>query len=610
MLENGTVISNKYIIDGFLGSGGMSNVYKAHEKVGGRLVAIKILRDEYQDDAEFMRRFEREAKSALSLSHDNIVKSYDVGMDGGMHYIVLEYIDGLTLKEYITKNGALSQRRAVHIASQVLDALSAAHESGLIHRDVKPQNVLITKNGTAKLTDFGIARDTTASTKTFTGNKIMGSVHYISPEQAKGDEVTERSDIYSAGIMFYEMLTGEVPFNGDSSVSVALMHVNTPIVAPREKRKDISIALNDVILKAASKNPENRYESAKDMEDDLRRALREPEGNFVKLTDESRERRGFFSKNGALKIAILTGALVIAAIITLIAVSGGYQLNRTLVPKLIGKTVSGATGTASDFTIIVDGWIVSDEYGDGYIISQDPEPGMRAPLGSTIKVTVSRGSETVPVPNLTGLTLQAAADEITKVGLNVGKIDYQETDAPKDKIYKQNPEAKEIVGRGTPVDIYISGKPSDNVKMPSLVGLPLKEAVETLRLQGLSNVRVFYSTSNGSGDVGSVVKQNINANMEISREFCIELMVYGTNNGAYTADRAYNIPIDENDSLVIITILTSKGYELVQFNARMTPGTQVASFTAHYDEEGEFQCVIYINGVEYKRDTLRFSIPR
>ena len=280
----GKLISGRYLIESLIGSGGMANVYKAYDNMLGRTVALKVLKAEHRGDMEFVRRFEREARAVLTLSHENIVRSYAVGEDGDISYIVLEYVEGSTLKELIKSDGPISPKVAVSITAQVLDALAHAHESGIIHRDVKPQNVIITPRGKAKLTDFGIARDVAATTRTYAGsNVVMGSVHYISPEQARGDDVTAASDIYSCAIMLFEMLTGKVPFGGDNSVAIALKHLQEDITPPVEINPKIPRALSDVIVKAASKEISLRYQSAKQMKSDLLRSLREPHGKFARL---------------------------------------------------------------------------------------------------------------------------------------------------------------------------------------------------------------------------------------------------------------------------------------------------------------------------------------
>ncbi len=281
-MNPGDILDNKYRILEHIDSGGMAHVYRAINLSNRRIVAIKILKDEFRSDGEFLRRFEREAHASLQLSHDNIVHAYALGQHEDLPYIVQEFVEGQTLKQMIVSSGALPVRTAIGICCQILDALSAAHAHGIIHRDVKPQNVLITPKGKAKLTDFGIAREISASTVTFTGNQVIGSVHYISPEQAQGQSVSEASDIYSVGVTLYEMVTGIVPFDGDSTVTVALMHIRNQPIPPIDLNSRISPALNDVILRAMSKAAGERYSSAHAMRVDLIRTLSNPNGTFAR----------------------------------------------------------------------------------------------------------------------------------------------------------------------------------------------------------------------------------------------------------------------------------------------------------------------------------------
>ena len=277
----GTILERKYRIVELIGSGGMAQVYKAVNMTNRRIVAVKMLKEEYKSDAEFLRRFSLEANAILTLSHENIVRAYGAGTYDGLPYLVMEYVEGHTLKDLISTNGALPVRTAIGITCQILDALSAAHAHGIIHRDVKPQNVIVTEKGRVKLADFGIAREAKASTVTFSGSKVLGSVHYISPEQAKGTVATEQSDLYSVGVCLYEMLTGTVPFEADSTVSVALMHLQEKPVPPIQIVPDLPHSLNDIVLKALEKDPENRYKTARAMRSDLVRSLSDPNGTFV-----------------------------------------------------------------------------------------------------------------------------------------------------------------------------------------------------------------------------------------------------------------------------------------------------------------------------------------
>ncbi|MBQ7278218.1 MAG: serine/threonine protein kinase [Clostridia bacterium] len=311
------IIDGKYEVLQEIGSGGMAHVYKAISIGSRKVVAVKMLKEEYLNDQEFLRRFEREARASLALSHDNIVRAFGVGTHDNIPYIVLEYVEGKTLKELIhsSPRGHLSVQQSISICSQVLDALSYAHAHGIVHRDVKPQNVIVTARGRAKLADFGIAREMTTTTVTFSGKNVIGSVQYISPEQAQGLPATAESDIYSAGVSLYEMLTGSVPFNGDTTVATALMHISNQPKPPKELNPQIPPALNDIVLRAMEKDPAMRYASAKLMRGDLIRALSHPNGTFAR-DRTSREqkapgRRMSLSVYAWISISVFTPILVI-----------------------------------------------------------------------------------------------------------------------------------------------------------------------------------------------------------------------------------------------------------------------------------------------------------
>ncbi len=276
-----TIFDGTYQITEKIGSGGMADVYKAWDIEKETYVAIKVLKNEYTENAEFVRRFKREATAMYNIRHKNIVRVYEMGMYEGMYYIAMEYIEGITLKNIIKKHGALPTDVCVFVAEQICDALGYAHNMGIIHRDIKPQNIIVVDDWTIKIVDFGIARDVSASTMTFMGPNVLGSVHYISPEQAKGEYVDQKSDLYSLGIVLYEMLTGELPFEGDTTVTVALKHINEEVRKPSDVDPMLPESLSKVVMKAVQKNPEYRYASAPLMKDDLERALEEPDGDYI-----------------------------------------------------------------------------------------------------------------------------------------------------------------------------------------------------------------------------------------------------------------------------------------------------------------------------------------
>lgn len=287
MLTVGMFVADRYEIMGKIGAGGMSDVYKARDHILGRFVAIKVLKTEFSEDVNFVVKFRTEAQSAAGLEHPNIVNIYDVGSESGMHYIVMEYVEGVTLKTYIEKKGSLTYKEAVSIAIQVGRGMEAAHAKNIIHRDIKPQNILISTEGKAKVTDFGIAR--AVSNNTISAD-VMGSVHYASPEQARNGFVDAKSDIYSLGIVMYEMVTGRVPFDGDTTVSIAIQHLQEEMKAPGIYAKDLPVSLEKIILKCTQKSPDRRYRNTSELLADLKQVLVHPDADFVKIADGSLNR--------------------------------------------------------------------------------------------------------------------------------------------------------------------------------------------------------------------------------------------------------------------------------------------------------------------------------
>ena len=500
-----SVLSGKYRILGKVGSGGTADVYKAVQIASPhRNVAIKILKEEYREDAAFLRRFEQEAHAVLGLNHENIVRSYDVGSDEGLPYIVLEYVEGSTLKECIRAQGRFQARSAVNIAAQVLDALSHAHERGIIHRDVKPQNIIVNSRGHAKLTDFGIARNADASTVTYSGSNIIGSVHYLSPEQAMGKQVTAESDIYSMGITLYEMITGELPFDGDTTVSVALKHIQQEITPPIALVPTLPRALNDVILKATNKQPQLRYHSARAMRQDLLRALREPNGDFARAAREPIKKKKARRRSGVWRITVI--ALVVLFLLgTMLIMEQAVTQQRAsnsaeLVPKLTGKTLEEASNTAKlrGYTLET-AYVASDDVANGIVITQDPADGTSLKSGGVIDITVSSGAVMPSMPKVTGKTLAEAQAILAQDGIKVGGVEYRVSDAPVGTVFEQDPLPGTTLLQGDDVQLYVSGEPAKSMEVPEVVKLSLPEALTLLRERG---VQRFPRAAGEPGQLG------------------------------------------------------------------------------------------------------------
>lgn len=620
----GKLIADRYRIMELIGNGGMANVYKAYDEQEWRIVALKVLKEEHSQDAEFLRHFQNEAQAVLTLSHPNIVHSFDVGADKGINFIVLEYVQGKTLKELIQEHGPFSPKAAVQIVSQVLGALAHAHEYGIIHRDVKPQNVIVTPSGRAKLTDFGIARDAAATTRTFAGTNVIGSVHYFSPEQARGEEVTAESDIYSCAIMLYEMLLGSVPFAGDNTVAIALKHLRVELTPPNAINPRIPRSLSDVVVKAASKKPEMRYGTATEMRTDLHRALREPHGSFARIgnvrqpVDQSKKKDKKAKRNNYRRIANI-GLLIFLATGLFAALFFSVRAFRDareeasgfVVPTLLNKKLSEATELAKlrGFSLEVQGYKASDTCPAGSIISQTPGSGTRGKEGDIIIVVVSTGSDTAVVPPLTNMPLQDALDALGNVDLKAS-INYMTSDRPEGTVIRQDPAAETELFFGDTVSIWVSGQEDNTITMPSVTGKSFEEAVELIQGNGFTRIFVRFDTPTDGTTVAeeTVYKQSPASAMNVSIGTSAEIWVNRSYRGEYSADIARNLDNAESEKSVMVTAKLSDSLEIVLYQGILPVGLQQPiSFTAYLRVEGEYICTFYVDGVEVKSMKVQFS---
>ena len=527
----------------------MATVYKAKCLVLNRYVAVKILRDEFTTDEEFIKRFNIEAQAAASLTHPNIVSVYDVGNEGNLYYIVMELVKGKTLKEIIVEDGALSWKWAVKVAMQIASALEMAHRNNIIHRDIKPHNIIITEDGVAKVTDFGIAKAVSNSTITAFGTTI-GSVHYFSPEHARGGFTDAKSDLYSLGVVMYEMVTGRVPFDSDTPVSVALKHMQEEPVEPMIIKPDLPKSVNDIILKAMKKNTEERYASATEMLRDLERALKQPDGNFVfgnepdnfktqridldyiakneQRNKETKEEpkgkfakmKKFFEEHKTIKVI----CIILACILVFSVAMGGTYLALTLgrakevqIPDLSNMTLEQAQEEAKKLKIKVE--VKEEKYHleipEGQIIEQDPKYQMNYKIkeGSTIKVVVSKGQEIVKMPKIVGLKRDEAINLLKETGLEYEIKEENSDDVEKGIVIKQETEdGKEIqkddeIAAGTKIIVHVS-MGIEQVAVPDLSGKTESEAKTAI-----SNAKLKWKstekTSDSSKPNGVVVNQSI-----------------------------------------------------------------------------------------------------
>lgn len=549
----GMMLGNRYEILEVIGVGGMATVYKAKCHLLNRYVAIKVLKDALKDDEELVHRFNSESQAAASLSHHNIVSIYDVGCDKGVNYFVMEYVDGITLKEYIKQKGHLDWREACRFAVQIGLALDHAHSKNIIHRDIKPHNILITHDTTLKVMDFGIARAVSSETMVM-GNSTMGSVHYISPEQARGGYTDARSDIYSLGVVLYEMLSGELPFTGDNAVSIALMHLNSEPKDIGEAAPWVPDSVKHIVMKAISREQHARYQSAADMVADLRAAINELD---IAVNDDNATQRISLAKSGegaatskkrrgkrqktaqqkkedklAIILAIAT-VVVIAAIAvgTFLFMRGGSR--EVPVPDLMGKTIEEATqmleGTGLKLDPVTE-QAYDDNVEEGRIISQEPGANQYMKKRKKIKLVISMGKSdgNVEVPSVTGIDYKKAITQLTDKELDYKIVQEQNDNYPQNQVIRQSPSSGTKLNKGDVVILYVSSgnvlaQEEQKVPVPSVLGKTRAEAEAAIKAAGLvvGNVSREYSEA----AVNTVISQTPAAGSESAQKSYVSIVI-------------------------------------------------------------------------------------
>ena len=521
----GLVFDHRYEVQQKIGVGGMADVYRGKDTLLGRPVAIKILHQNFGSDQDFVARFKREAQAAGKLNHPNVVSMYDVGFDQGFHYIIMEYVSGCTLKEYIQHHGdQVTVQEAVKITVAIAEGLEHAHMMGIVHCDVKPHNILITDSGRVKVTDFGIARAINSATTMMYTNSVMGSAHYISPEQASGKSINVSTDIYSLGVVLYELLTGEVPFRGETPVSVALQHVKDRVVAPRIKNPMIPPQLEQVVLMALEKEPGKRFGSISEMIQALRMSLGYRGGTSARpmqhdfatqvlppmeadvMEEEDEPQEGILAKLGSLPQKYVIGGAVFAFLLAFLWAFlsfGNFWSNSTVdVPNVVGKQLSVATRLLEERHLRVSSSeVTNSDVPAGQVISQSPEPGESVKEQRMVHLVVSKGAGDITIPDLQGMSFDQAREKLKALGLSIGKISY-ESDSSKDDgvVISQGLQAGGKASKGATVDITINQTKSTTVEIPNVVGMTIKEAKEALGNLGLS-----ISKISGSNEDSAVV---------------------------------------------------------------------------------------------------------
>ena len=514
-MENilGTKLADRYLIEELVGVGGMCNVYRAFDAEALQTVAVKMLRDEYAADEEYLRRFRNESRAINALSHPNIVKIYDVVLDAPNPYLVMEYVSGITLKEYIDRKKPLPGRTAANIAGLVLTALQCAHENGIVHRDVKPQNIMVTEKGEVKVMDFGIARFAMSQSHTIDGNAI-GSVHYISPEQALGGAVDQRTDIYSVGVILFEMLCGRLPFDGESPVSVALQQVEQNPKALRSLNPNVPVGLEQITLHAMAKNPDDRYADCGEMIADLRRWLADPKTTFPAYAATPVKKAAEFVRNKVPKktgadtpkpagrrkklkdrlttplsrLFAVTCGVVVASVLFVFVMFQIYQpfqkVEDITLPNLVGVDYSAATAGSAypDIRIKLESEDFNTEYEAGQIYRQSPSAGKSVKKGSTVQVWVSAGGQMIPIPTFTNQEATAVYAKLVSLGLKYSTTEIASDTIAEGSVVRTSPEAGQSAPAGSTVVVYVStGSNKERVQVPEVLGYPEEVAVQTLK---------------------------------------------------------------------------------------------------------------------------------
>lgn len=640
----GKLIGNRYEILEQIGCGGMATVYKARCNVLNRNVAVKVLREEFTTDAEFIKRFNIEAQSVASLVHANIVSVYDVGNEGDLHYIVMELVEGQTLKEIITENGILPWKWSVNIAIQIASALEVAHRNNIVHRDIKPHNIIINEDGVAKVTDFGIAKAVSNSTITAFGSTI-GSVHYFSPEHARGGYTDAKSDLYSLGIVMYEMMTGKVPFDADTPVSIALKHMQEQAIEPKTLNNTIPDSVNKIIIKAMQKDTNARYASAGEMLKDLKEALKDPNGDFVKIVNidnDSRTQRidvneienearkseskksnfkEFLSKHKFLKVLLTLLAcfiIFVAAMFITATVVNKNRPNQVQIPNLVGITLEEAKQQLDELKIQYE---ITEEFNTekeaGIILSQDPkyQDNYRINDSEIMKIVVSKGQEITTVPKIVGKKQEEAIQALEESKLIAEIIEETSEKIEQGVVIKQEPAVNTELPANSSIKVYVSiGRGIKEVTVPYVIGKTQEEAKRMLEEAELTlgNVKTETDTTKSNG---VVLKQSIDADKTVDEKTPVSITVNqlqeikkGKVNINLKSLMGYTPKKDEEgntanpNNVEVVVKVTSNGTEDTVYKKQHAENTE--NITVDVQGVGTVTVKVFVDGVRKTQDQL------
>lgn len=559
----GKRLDGRYEIQEIVGVGGMSVVYKAYDNVDDRVVAVKILKDEFLTNDDFVRRFKNESKAIALLSHPNIVKVYDVSFGEKLQYIVMEYVDGITLKEYIQKQGAITWNDALFFTTQILKALQHAHDKGIVHRDIKPQNIILLPNGNIKVADFGIARFSRSETRTLTDTAI-GSVHYISPEQAKGEFTDEKADIYSVGVVLYEMLAGKVPFEAESAVSVALMQLQNNAKRLTEINPDIPLGLEQICIHAMQKDPKDRYQSATEMLLDVEEVINNPKTVFdyscfvdksptkyisdtdkitaetpvinekpiEKAVDSDEDEVEYYDPDHKKKVisAVLIGIIILvtATVLLVMAITGSFKTSTNTLDNFVGFSYDELISSNKyDYEFVLE-QKKTDEVEPGIVVDQSPEAGSKVISGSQVKLVVSASMDDINVPNIYNLNDEKAKKALANEGLTNYKFTTISSETVEEGlVVYTEPKAGTVVSSDTQIVVFVSSGPTTkevvNIEVPDVTGLKQEGARAFLEKMGFKNVN--FVTQDDLRPKGVVISQSPAAGSSATADDKIKVVI-------------------------------------------------------------------------------------
>lgn len=626
----GHILDNRYKILEKVGTGGMASVYKARDILLDRIVAVKILDSKYSKDRDFVVRFHQEAQAAAKLSHPNIVNMYDVGFDQGVHYLVMEFVRGETLKDYIDKHGHLQTRTAIQITFDIGDALTHAHANGIVHCDIKPHNILVTEDGRIKVADFGIARAVNSNSDNLNDDSVVGSVHYFSPEQAAGEQIDERTDIYSLGVVMYEMMTGVLPFEGETALGIALQHVQDDVKRPTVHNRRIPKLVEDCILKALAKDPDDRFQTIGEMMSELRMAqgfvttskgalplkntFNTQQLQAVRRYEKKPEKKTnlfmrFVDKisNHSKKTIVLSmvGIFLIAFLWAFFSFGNFWSTENITVPDVTGKQVEIARAQLEKKHLSVSVKEVSSEdVPIGEVIAQTPSGGSVVKANRTIYLTVSKGNDgaEVLIPDLRGLSVSEADKKLREIHLSIGSVTYAPSDEYADgKIISQSPSSPEKASKGAKVDVVVSKNDGKKAKdAPSTIGQSLDTAITTLQNAGYSIGTINGIDPNKSNAMAKVTAQTPGSGNSV--DLTIEYASSSSSSSASTHTGTVNISIPggASNQRVQIVVEDNNGSRTV-YDRMQSGGDRVEK---NVSGTGRTRVKVYINNALVQEEEL------